>query len=225
MPSNIVETATKGSAISAPLDADLRNAASVRTPLQSVGNRLAWLEAVVSRLFGTSATANAAGTSLVPEDNLTLDLSSGRLDIVGNDDNNINLGGVGGTPGGVQLFANGNMAAHMFTAGRTGRANKKLVNLGTSANQTIDPRAYDTFAYLTGAAIDVQVSTAEVDLEDGDWFRVINKVTSAGAITVKNTAGVTLHVVPLPSGGLPAMREYTWHAATSSWVLTDWTIA
>lgn len=44
MPSAIVETATKGTPINAPVGADPRTAASVRTPLQTVGNRLKFLE-------------------------------------------------------------------------------------------------------------------------------------------------------------------------------------
>lgn len=44
MPSPIVETPSEGDAISAPVGADPRTAASVRTPFQAVGNRLKFLE-------------------------------------------------------------------------------------------------------------------------------------------------------------------------------------
>jgi hypothetical protein len=217
----VEDGSTYPASVTVPEDGDARNAASVVVGFQALANRCAYMFGKVIDALVNGGTWLIGGEST----GLTLDLSNGMIKLIGNDDHNIHLGGLNGSPGGVQFFANGNMAGHMFTAGRTGRANHKIVNLGTSSNQLISPLTHDTFAYLTGADIEVQVSTAEADLEDGDHFKVINKITSSGTITVKNTAGVTLHVVPLPSGGMPAIRGYTWHAATSSWVLTSWAVA
>lgn len=70
MPSNIVETPSQGDAISAPLDADLRNANSVRVPFQSVGNRLKFLEN-----FYDAIKAWALGGTVAPAGAVTIDNS------------------------------------------------------------------------------------------------------------------------------------------------------
>ena len=141
MPSNIVETASKGDAISVPVGADVRNAASVRTPFQSVGNRLKWLEAFVTRIAGAATDLITTGI-LKPPNDFKLDLGSTNLEIIGDDDGNVHLGGVNGSPGGVQLFCNGLLGAHLFTAGRTGRANRKTLNIAPASGSTtlVDPR-------------------------------------------------------------------------------------
>jgi hypothetical protein len=199
--------------VTVPEDGDARNAASVVVGFQALANRLA-------HIWTKFANALIGGGTITQAQNVTWAFSPDRgWTFTGDNTNNIVI------TGGPILNLNQNVKGALFLPGATGRANKKLVNLSTSANQLISPLEYDTYAYLTGAAIEVQVSVAEGTLKDGEWFRVINKPTSVGTITVKNTAGATLHVVPLPSGAMPAMREYTWHAATTSWVLTDWAVA
>lgn len=194
MPSNIVETATKGSAISAPIGADVRNAASVRTPFQAVGDRLAWLEALVTRLCGT-ATNIITTALLVPNGTVTLNLGAANLEIIGDDDGNIYLGGVGNSPGGVQMYANGNMASHMFTGGRTGRANRKPDATLTGAGPfNIRPDLYDTFICSGSGAIIVNIDPAG-SYVTGEHFRIVNLATSNGyTVAIKSASGTIEHM-------------------------------
>lgn len=70
MPSAIVETPSKGDLINAPIGADPRTAASVRTPLQSIGNRLKFLENFYDAIkaFALGGTVSpAAAVSMVAD--------------------------------------------------------------------------------------------------------------------------------------------------------------
>jgi hypothetical protein len=195
MPSAIVETPVQGTPIDAPLDADLRNAASVRVPFQATGNRLNWLEAFVKRIGGI-ATDLITTALLIPAGNLTLRLTGGNLIFDGNDDYNVYLGGIGGTPGGVQLFANGNMAGQMFTKGRTGRANRKPNATLTGAGPfDIRPDLYDTYQVSASGACVINIDPAGTYAE-GDSFRVVNLATSNGyTIAIKSGGGAVTHYV------------------------------
>lgn len=67
MPSAIVETAGKGEVINAPVGADVRNAASIRTALQPVGNRLKFLEN-----FYDLVKAWSLGGTITPSGDVTI---------------------------------------------------------------------------------------------------------------------------------------------------------
>lgn len=201
MPSNIVETATKGTAISAPLDADARNAASVRIPFQAVGNRLAWLEAFVSRVAGAAVDVVTTAV-LVPVGNLTLRLTGGSLIIDGNDDYNIHLGGLSGSPGGVQLFAYGNMASHLFTAGRTGRPNRKVQVITPAAGTTnIDPTYYDTIFVTPSVGCSLKITPTGTPVA-GDWIEVVS-------LSGSNSAQILDPASAVPEGDVSPLRSAT----------------
>lgn len=195
MPTDIIETATKGTTISVPIGTDTRTAASLNNAWQAIGNRLLWLEEVIERLGGASATLNASG-SFIPPASLVFDLSTGALSFIGNDDFNIHLGGVGGSPGGVQFFANGLMASHLFTAGRTGRVNAKCFAAAPGANTTIDVLLYNHLAYTPSADLNVQIDIsgstgAGAVLQSGDGARFINYSTSF-SISVRDPANAEI---------------------------------
>jgi hypothetical protein len=132
MPAAIVETPAKGSAINAPVGADVRNAASVRTPFQAVGNRLKFLED-----FYDAVKAWMLGGTITPDGGVTID---GDLTFP-----------TGGSAffatGSTLVFAGGNvLGGGLFAAGQTGDANRKLrlitsgsgdVQVNTAAHNTV----------------------------------------------------------------------------------------
>ena len=221
MPTDITETAAgaKGTTISVPVGTDTRTAASLMNAWQAIGNRLAWLEAFVERIAGTEADVETTG-ELVPPDNLVIDLSDGRLDIIGNDDNNINLGGLAGSPGGVQLFCNGLLAAHLFTEGRTGRANEKVFVATPGANTTIDALLYNCYLGTPSADINLQIDLAGSTgagavLKKGDVLHVCNYSTSF-AISVRDPSAVQIiALAAAPSAEEPAWCDVVYNG--SAW--------
>lgn len=191
MPTNIIETATKGSTLSVPVGTDKRKASSLTAAWQAIANRLLWLETFVSRIAGAATDVITTGL-LVPVGNITLRLTTGGIIFDGNDDYNIHLGGVGGTPGGVQLFANGNMGGHMFTKGRSGRANlKRADHVAGGGPYDIDPSLYNLFKFTPDSAIVVNIDpTPAYPYKDGDTFRVCNLSTTLGrTIAIKRDSG------------------------------------
>jgi len=157
----------------------------VRVPFQAIGNRLKFLENFYDLFTGGAAGALAGVFKFASS--ITFDLSNGGLNLVGNDDFNINLGGVDGSPGGVQLFCNGLLGGHLFTAGRSGRANRKP--LAVTATSTIDPTLYDTYVCL--AVANITLTVAAGSYVAGECFRVVN-TTSGFTITLKDPAASTV---------------------------------
>lgn len=204
----VEDDSTYPASITVPEDGDARNAASVVVGFQGLANRFAF---AMARALG----ALLNGGTFRPGGSVTWELHDGNLIITGDDDFNIHLGGVGGSPGGAQLFANGNMASHMFTAGRTGRANKKTVTASPATNQTVDPRHYDCLLYSPTGAIEVAVLTNTY--VQGDHFTVSNFSLAGGnTITVKDPGGVTLAVVPIHNGSKPGFGSFVYDGA--NWV-------
>ena len=220
MPTNIIETATKGSTVSVPIGTDKRKASTLVPGFQALSDRAAWLEALVTRLCG-AATDIITTALLIPVGNITLRLTGGHLIFDGDDDFNIYLGGIGGTPGGVQFFMNGFMAAHAFTAGRTGRANRKVV-LHTAVG-SIDPRTHD-LALCTPAAGAFNLEIASETYVAGDHFRVVNYAATGGYnVAVKHPGGAALYTVPVATGSRASWADFVYTG--SAWVEAGCSVA
>lgn len=125
-----------------------------------------------------------AGGTVAPTGPVVIDLSGGSWTFQGDDDFNIELGA------GVQFFANGRMAGPLFTAGRTGRANRKPSATLTGAGpHTIRPDLYDTFVCNCSGAVILNIDPAGTYVE-GDSFKVVNIATSNGyTVTIKHSSG------------------------------------
>lgn len=188
MPSAIVETATKGSAISAPVGADVRNAASVRVPFQAVGDRLAWLEAFVTRIAGALTDIITTGI-LSPPDDVEINLEAGFLDITGNDDYGLRIGT------GAKFIPNGRIENHCFDGtGGYGRANKRVQGTIAPAGGSttdVDATIHDMVWVNPAAACNIRIDgTPAIAYQPGDHITIQN--SSIYTIDVKNPAGTTL---------------------------------
>jgi hypothetical protein len=177
MPSAITETPTKGTPISAPVGADLRTAASVRTPFQAVGNRLAFLE----QLFDAFTWAADAVWTVADGKMLKI-----RGDEAGAQSGVFDLSRV------ITKFDK-LVTGALFQNGYTGRANKKPVTLpAQGANVTGDPTLHDVWDITPTAAINFTVDPAGTYVT-GESCRIVNRSQVSGRkITVKNPAGTTI---------------------------------
>lgn len=212
MPSAIVETPSEGDAINAPLDADLRNAASVRTPFQSVGNRLNFLEALGLKVF------KLGGALTLAADLVYTIAATKALQFVG-------LGSVffDALSGGV--FFNQNVRGPLFTSAATGRANRRPSAALTGAGPfTIRPDLYDTFQCACSGAVIVNIDPTGNYVE-GDTFRIVNLATNNGyTVTVKSSSGTITHVILLnaftsTTGYVRPMVAELMRTAAGGWTL------
>jgi hypothetical protein len=189
--------------VTVPEDGDARNAASVVVGFQALANRFKYLKLKLLDALIAGGTWLLGGT-------VTADLSSGGLNFQGNDDFGINLNS------GVQLFANGRMGAHMFTAGRTGRANSKCKALTPAVNISLEPQLYDVYRLVPSADMTAQIVTATY--VNGDRVRVINASTTFD-VDIKDPSGTI--IATLVGTSTNKGVEYTYFTDTSAWQLTD----
>jgi hypothetical protein len=184
MPSAITETASKGDPISAPVGADLRTAASVRTPFQAVGNRLAFLE----QLF--DAFTWAADAIWTVADGKVLKI---RGDEAAAQSGVFDLSRV------ITKFDK-LVTGALFQNGYTGRANKKPVTLSAQGTNVIgDPTLHDVWDITPTAAINFTIDPAATYVT-GESFRLVNRSQVSGrTITLKDPAGVTFGQVLINS--------------------------
>jgi hypothetical protein len=178
MPGLIVETPSKGDAINAPIGADPRTAASVRTPFQSVGNRLKFLENFYDAVLSTFAfVANTIWT--VPNGNtLQIKQASGSANL------DLTL---------IKTVFNRGVRGRMFTTGQYGDATRKPLVLDDPASPLLfDPTLYNALIItnLTHTLFVQLDPSAPVVASDGDWFTVVNQNASF-FVQVKQTNGST----------------------------------
>ncbi len=168
MPASIVETASKGDAINAPLDADLRNANSVRVPFQSIGNRLKFLEDFYDAFF--SAITFAANALWTIGNNRTLTI---RRELSGAENGVLDVSGVT-----VQFGER--VRGALFSSGFTGCANRKTATLANPASQDIDPTLYNTWVITSlTSVLNLTISaTPARPYTRGEWFTVTNEDTT-----------------------------------------------
>lgn len=191
------------SSVTVPGDGDARNAASVIVGFQALADRCKYLY--------TKLGVWINGGTIRPSAAVTLNLQDANFLITGDDDYNVHLGGVSGSPGGVQFFAYGNMASQLFTAGRTGRANRKPNFNNAAASQTIDPILYDTFIFTPSAAGQTYTTTTQTYVE-GDWFEISNQ---SATNTFQINAGGVITTVAVLSGVIPGTAVMVY--ASGSW--------
>lgn len=202
----VEDGSTYPASVTVPEDGDARNAASVVVGFQALADRCKYLV--------TKLGAWLTGGLIRPTGDVTYNLDLSSLTFNGNDDNNIDLGV------GVQLFANGKMASHLFTAGRTGRANYKpqVMSVAASSTTLIDPRYYDIFFVLPGAGsncnLKVDPATDGV-LQVGDHFTVVS-TGSAEYIDILDSAGTSMGIVKAANGFFVS-ATYVWCGAIPGW--------
>jgi hypothetical protein len=194
MPSDIVENPTKGTPLSCPVDADPRNAASVRVPFQATGNRLAFLEAFYDAFFSALAIAVDATWTVATGKTLTLvGTGTGKLSLAG-----------------ITVDFNGKTTGILVKQGETGRVPKKPQGGGVpllTVSATIDPRLTDTYLCEPAAGaitltLDAQTYT------NGEHFRVVNHQTALGyTITIRDAALTTLYVLDSGATDRPAFVD------------------
>jgi hypothetical protein len=199
MPADIVETSEKGTPISAPLDADPRNAASVRTPFQSVGNRLKFLEAFYDLVTG--GLAGALTGLFQPAMALTIEMLHGDVTFDSNDDWNLAIG-----PN-AKFNPNGRINTHCFDGnGSYGRPNRRVQYITPAVNTSIDPILYDTIKVSPSAdLLDITIAPSLTPTR-GDFVRVILTSTLWDCN------------VRAPGGGLIKKLNYAPGAGRISWV-------
>ncbi len=196
MPSAISETASKGKVINAPLDADLRNAASVREPFQAVGDRLKFLEDFYDFITGGSITALADKLFLLPGDWAAPLVLKGALRITS----------VIGDTGGLQfnnaylfidLANDGRIQGPLFEQGDSagGRANRKVDATAKVADHTIDPTLTDVVFFNAGTSKICAIASGTYT--KGDHFRVVNRSSAGGCtVVIKDPAAATIYTLP-----------------------------
>lgn len=188
MPSAIVETATKATPIDAPVGADPRTAASVRTPLQAVGNRLAWLEAFVTRIVGALTDVSSTGI-LEPTDDVIVDLDNGFWTFKSTSGDYALV--IDAT---TKLIVNGRIGGHCFDGtGGNGRANRRVSTIAPAAASTtdVDPTLHDLVWVNAAGGCSIRIEPdPSVAYKIGDHITI--KSTTIFVIDVKNPAGVTL---------------------------------
>jgi hypothetical protein len=171
MPSAIVETPSKGDAINAPLDADLRNAASVRVPFQATGNRLKFLEN-----FYDAIKAWKLGGTITPAALLTI----AQQVVFGTTTQFIDTAFFAG---GIEVDDGGDFTGPLSFSGG-GRIQYPGVVVPDS-NTSVDV-ALQKFIYVD-LANGAHTITLTGTLADGDWFVVNNRSgqpqTLAGLVT------------------------------------------
>lgn len=205
--SNIPESDNFDTNVQIPADGDAADASDfLASTIRPLVNRSRWLHTRLNPLW--------AGGTIAPLGPVVFDLGGGSITFQGDDDYNISLGS------GVQLFANGRMAGHMFTPDRTGRANWKPRVAAPSGNQEINPRLRDYYNYTPSANIDVQLAV-DADYKPGDHATIVNHA-SGFQITVKNPAGVTLVILHSRSADHPSWGEVYLDEDGTTWRAGRW---
>jgi hypothetical protein len=206
MPSDIVETPVFGSAISAPIGADVRNANSVRVPFQSVGNRLKFLEN-----FYTLMKVFLQGGTLAPTGTLIWDLASGGITFNGDSDFAINLNS------GVNVNVNARNFRGPITGvtGTDGRVPRRVQRVTPASNTVVNPTLVDVLLVDPSAPIEVKIApTVKVD---GDWIRVVNLSTTHIVTLVDELSSTSLKAITPRTGGDLPWAEAAWAATPGAW--------
>lgn len=205
MPAPIVETASKGDAISAPVGADVRNAASVRTPFQAVGNRLKFLEN-----FYDVVKAWMLGGTLTPATPVTLD-----------GDVAFPAGGSLFFDAGSQLvFAGGNvLGSGMFAPGQSGDANKKP-RLITSGSGDVQVNTANHNVVIVSGISGTMTLELTTPTYVGAHMKIVNESTSQ-FVAFKPQGGVTFGANLKFSAGQFWVVELVWDG--SDWRQSGYT--
>jgi hypothetical protein len=198
MPADIVETPTFGTPISAPIDADPRNAASVRVPFQATGDRLAFLE-----VFYNAIKAWMLGGTLTPAATVIVDLGpTFDLRLLGGGD--LHLGDPSAAEDPVDLYAYQGLRDALTTADgpNFGRVPDKVQDLGARGTAfSFNPAHYTRVYVAASAAIDATIATSSSYVK-GDRC-IVHNHSGTHAVNVKKPNGVSLGTItPIGSGYL-----------------------
>lgn len=199
MPSAITETPTKGTPISAPVGADLRTAASVRTPFQAVGNRLAFLEAFYDAFF--SALTFVANATWTIADGKTFKIQ-GDQDLGNTGVLDLRL---------VNLLLAGNTRGALVLNGNTGRVPKKYVH--QTAAGSISPLVSDWVGVHNSAPITLVIlDTDHSQFVNGEHITFVYN-SSGGTVTINNEAGSFLASLTVTGQWV----TFVWNPGTNTW--------
>lgn len=160
---NVPESDSFDTNVQMPSDGDAADASDLETStVRPLVNRTRWLSNRFSPFL--------LGGTVEPASHLVFDLSSGKLEVVGDGDYGLEIGS------GAQLLPHGRIGDYCFDGeGSYGRPNRRVRIASLGSNTTIDPALHDTFMLTpVDANRVVEIDTPIISPQRGDWCVVVN---------------------------------------------------